>query len=860
LKAYVICPIKGIKIREIEGKNTNKTKRTQTIFALILILTMTIFATGTQFANAAEAETWAFISVLPNPVGVGEEVHVAFWLSLVPPTAMGGQGERWENMQVTIEKPDGTTETKGPYTSEPIGAAFFSYVPTMTGVYSFQFSFPGQTLPSTSIYYKPSTSTKAQLTVQQEKIPAWSAAELPTDLWSRPISAENREWAVIAGNWLMPGYRDTFRPFDWGGGAYAPYSKAPNTAHIVWAKPLDVGGLIGGEYGPTNYYTGMSYETKFTPPIIINGVLYYNAPNYPRYGFYAVDLRTGQQLWHNNGTGPSNYMSPPPTTEGQFPGAIPLAFGQVFDYESPNQHGGIPYLWGINSANPANVVYDLYDARTGNWILSLVNGTTGRTMTGPNGEILVYILNGARNWLALWNSTKAIPTAFTVGSGAWQWRPGLGGRQTILDWRNGIQWNKTVPDVPGKPGVQSIFWIGEGKILAGAVDSPIPLAPVDPNAPAFSQRQFPGATFIHIAYDQETGEELWRQNRTNLGDSPPTGWNPPIIDGEYFYFKRETMETIAYDINSGAELWTSDPKPDPFAMYWGGYIGANGKLFHAGYDGKVWAYDIKSGATLWTYDSGNAGLETPYGTWPFYGGLLLADNKVFAANGEHSPGTPMWRGEKLHAIDITTGKGAWNISGWFIGSTIVLGDGYLVGHNGYDNRIYSFGKGPSKTTVQAPTVSVPRGTALTITGTVTDQSPGKPGTPAIADAYMTEWMEYLYMQKPIPGNAKGVQVSLSATDSNGQVTNIGTATSVMSGVFGYTWTPPSDGLYKITATFMGSESYGSSYAETYVTVGSGGSSTQAGALSADLIYMLAAVIIVVIILTVAVAVFILRKK
>jgi hypothetical protein len=40
----------------------------------------------------------------------------------------------------------------------------------------------------------------------------------------------------------------------------------------------------------------------------------------------------------------------------------------------------------------------------------------------------------------------------------------------------------------------------------------------------------------------------------------------------------------------------------------------------------------------------------------------------------------------------------------------------------------------------------------------------------------------------------------------------------MSGTFGYTWTPTTAGQYKITATFMGDDSYGSSWAQTYATV------------------------------------------
>ena len=72
------------------------------------------------------------------------------------------------------------------------------------------------------------------------------------------------------------------------------------------------------------------------------------------------------------------------------------------------------------------------------------------------------------------------------------------------------------------------------------------------------------------------------------------------------------------------------------------------------------------------------------------------------------------------------------------------------------------------------------------------------------------------MQKPIP-SAMGVPVSIDCIDPNGNFIHVGDTTSDMSGVFGFTWSPMVPGLYNIMATFAGSESYGSSYASTYMT-------------------------------------------
>jgi hypothetical protein len=92
------------------------------------------------------------------------------------------------------------------------------------------------------------------------------------------------------------------------------------------------------------------------------------------------------------------------------------------------------------------------------------------------------------------------------------------------------------------------------------------------------------------------------------------------------------------------------------------------------------------------------------------------------------------------------------------------------------------------------------------------------GVPAIADEDQESWMEYLYQQRPIPGNAKGVEVSLDAIDPNSNFVHIDTVTSDMSGMFSHMFIPDVPGKYTIIATFAGSKSYGASYAETAIGV------------------------------------------
>jgi outer membrane protein assembly factor BamB len=285
----------------------------------------------------------------------------------------------------------------------------------------------------------------------------------------------------------------------------------------------------------------------------------------------------------------------------------------------------------------------------------------------------------------------------------------------------------------------------------------------------------------------------------------------------------------------GTLLWTSDPLSQ-WAFYGVGITVYNGRLYNTnGYTGILIAFNATTGHIDWTWSAPPVGEgETPYTNTPLYVGSI-ADNKMYMFSSEHSVNSPIRRDARMFCVDLTNGKMLWAITCWPsndpISSTPVIADGRLLVADIQDMEIYCFAPGSSKTTVVAPQTVPELGSSVTITGTVTDDtSTGRhnvngeldfslQGTPAISDASMDAWMEYMYHQRPKPTNATGVPVSLDTIDPNGNLVHIGNVTSDATGAYGLVWKPDVPGTYQITATFAGSGAYGGSSAQTYMAIG-----------------------------------------
>jgi outer membrane protein assembly factor BamB len=878
-------------------------KLLSSILAISLILSMAITLVALPTSNAHTPAwtipTWAYLSVMPNPVGVGQTTYIGFWLDKVPPTAYQEYGDRWHNYTVTVTKPDGTTETLGPFTSDAAGGAATTYIPTQLGNYTFVFNYPGETLagakPSPLVgtqnpafvgdYFAPSTSDKVTLNVQQDPISQQPSIPLPTSYWQRPIPAMNLDWYKIAGNWL--GYTLGSGGGGSGGGYYNltanynPYTTAPNTGHILWTQPYSFGGIMGGEYGGTQYGSNYNSNNQYQPKwggIIMNGVVYYNlvpGSTTNGAGWVAMDLRTGETLWTKNTT------------------SI-LRTGQILNIINPNQYGGFPYLWALPPSSYAgttsgalqlNNTWEMYDAMTGNYILSIVNAPTSRAVisanlsatiaaiptliSDANGNLIGYYVNGTT--LNMWNSTQAIinynyMTGRSVNS--WTWNPP---QIANIDWSLGVQWSKpldTKVTAPNGTSVNISPTLGITKVAGNVL-----LMTSQPEG--FSQ--WNAGYVIEAAYNLADGSRLWGPIYREL-----TPWTRTSVvaaaDGNAFYeFTMETMSWKAYSLKTGQLLWGPTALNNPsdiYGYYSQSYISAFGGLYMSDLGGYVYALNATTGAKLWTFFTGNAGTETPYGEYPLYNLAVAADGKIYVQGG-HLYSPPMYSNSKLYCLNATTGESLWDMPSFVITNqpNCALADGYLLMPNAYDNQLYCFGKGLSATTISAPEITQTLGTSILVKGTVTDQSPGQTaqgipakGTPAISDQSMTAWMEYLYMQQPMPTNATGVEVIIEVLDPNNNYYEVGRTTSDASGFYNLAFTPEVPGKYTIVARFAGSESYYSSSAETAINVDnapvptSSSTSTTTSSVDQYLLPGIIGIIVTIAIVGAILAVLVMKKK
>jgi hypothetical protein len=378
---------------------------------------------------------------------------------------------------------------------------------------------------------------------------------------------------------------------------------------------------------------------------------------------------------------------------------------------------------------------------------------------------------------------------------------------------------------------------------------------------------------------------------------PATSQNITVVDGPVDFKSRvfteaykETMQWVGYNLDTGAKIWGPTPSQTAFDYYGNPalpYINGitdNGKLYSMQFGGILYTYDLKTGNLLWTYGNGGAGNSTKagfsnaYGVYPTFINAI-GNGVLYTVTSEHTVTTPIYKGALSRAINATDGTEIWTLSsyvGEFFAMSYAIADGYATWFNGYDNQIYSVGRGPSATTVTAsPKVST-LGDNVIIEGTVMDTSAGTTqnqqaadfpnGVPCASDASMKDWMGYVYQQKPLPTTFTGVPVTIDVLDSNGNYRNIGTATTDATGSYSLTWTPDISGNFTVIATFQGTNGYWGSYTETAFNImqapAATATPTPTPASMADLYFLPLSVgmILAIVVIGALLAVLILRKR
>jgi len=809
----------------------NKTNlKTKAAIALILMLTIAIplFAippTDGQ-TSAGKSTTHAMLTVNPNPVGVGQPVLIVMWVGMLLPSASVTNDIRFHDYSLTITKPDGKTETMNWNIIEDTTLTQYTkYIPEQVGTYTINFSYPDQTYTwnataamrqwTNHVYL--GASKTINLTVQEEQLPEpINSYPLPTEYWTRPIEGQNTDWWTISSHWLGSDH-----PLHYNLAAadamYQPNGAAPNSAHVMWTKRIDEGGVVGGNFvgeGGEMYYSGSAYQPRFYNPIIMNGLLFYAVPNQNSMsggGYMCVDLRTGEEIWFNDKIGADSAWPVP-------------SFGYLYSAHTENQHGAIPN--GILFSSNFAVAYEPW---TGQRLFNVTNVPSGTSVVGTQGEILRYQISIANGWLAQWNSSR-LWTAATSG-----WQP---------DWNQTNGWINASTSIRYDWNVSIPTTIPTNTAPRGAIFDDVLLGST--SFTGFSGIGTPNPyTMWAISLKSESrGQLMWMKQY----DAPQDNVTRMLraidpVNRVIIMLDKETFEFLGYNLDTGEYMWTTTVPEDmsDFAYFDSTHGSvfctvADGRLYNSGFGGVLYAYDTKNGNLLWTYGNGGegnstfGGLQTPWGNYPQFISNT-ADDKVFLFSGEHSPNTPLYKGLRVSAVNATTGEELWTLLGsmgypprqWY-----PVADGFIVYHNMYDGQLYSIGKGPSALTVEAPMTAATLGQSIVIRGTVTDIASGTTqneqaarfpnGVPCVSDESQAEWMEYVYMQKPKPTNTTGIPISIDVIDSNGNYRNIGITTSDDRGMFTYTWRPDIEGSYKVIATFAGSESYYPSNAETSFAV------------------------------------------
>ncbi|MCL1976616.1 MAG: PQQ-binding-like beta-propeller repeat protein [Candidatus Bathyarchaeota archaeon] len=783
----------------------------------MLTSAITLLTTSTQ-TNAVDYTTQirVYLSVSPSVIGVGQELLLEMWGTPAP-----GAGRVYHDYKLTIIKPDGTSASYNIDSYVDDGTMWMPYVVDQVGEWTFKLDYPGEyfapgryiggnlsdATTGGTVYADGSiilggSARDVKITVQEETIPSWPGSPLPTGYWTWPIGEENRDWWPIIGSYpwfggnnvlpewdmLYPGTNPTNNSLY----GFVPWVTGPESAHVVWKRTYQMASVLGGDYGvgsnintdPMGYSGSLLADLRMTPSIILMGRAYHvvakpavSGPEMQSY-WECYDIHTGEIYWEKPlwpGESEPNiieYAVPTGTSMAQYkpsnPYILSIANSKLLKY---NPNSGV-LVYNISIPTMTSNTYYM-----NGYVLSIQD-------LGADAETERYRLI---NWTTLGSSTNF---ASRVVSNTTYARNALPTPQ-LTDWNVGI----------------------------GCTTSSVS----------------EGGTFTGIAiqaFELYTGKSLW--NKTL--NEPLYSTSANIADHGKIAVVSANGRLVALDLKTGNQAWTTEQLDYPWdEPGWGAYAAtsAYGQIYWSAQTG-IYAIDWNTGKINWKFEKEAPPFETPYTgrdgktVYPFASGSLCLDGKLYVYSQKHSPEVPYYRGSPLVCIDVYTGEEIWSIG---MNGGIFLRRGGLAVAGGYmtlaarDGVMYTFGIGLSETTVSAPQLPLVLGQKALLTGTVLDLSPAQTGAPCVSKDSIAAQMEHIHMQTPIGGvlgdvPMVGVPVSLDAVDPEGKSIHIATITSDgYSGTFGYSdWIPETAGHYTITATFLGDESYDSSFATTYLVV------------------------------------------
>lgn len=278
--------------------------------------------------------------------------------------------------------------------------------------------------------------------------------------------------------------------------------------------------------------------------------------------------------------------------------------------------------------------------------------------------------------------------------------------------------------------------------------------------------------------DPFTGDWLWQ--------------TPAVIDGRVYQPSGVANSLWCLDAETGDLLWEHKTEGN----YVGAVTGAYGKIYLTGgsTDRKVYALDPTNGKLIWDFTT-DGSVSTM--------GVTIADGNIYFSCflrkefelGEGIPG-------RVYCLNADTGELVWSWTRTISnGQRVSIADGYAYTVDA-ECAIYCIGPGPTSTTISVTSSQFTAGESVVISGSVTDMSPFSQERPDLQSSLVA-----------------GVPVILSYVTDDSWM-DFATVTTDTAGTFMHTWTPPSEGAYKVVARFEGNDSYHWSSAQEVIQVSS----------------------------------------